>query len=282
MTAQDTATTPASRTIRAGEVEVHYEEVGTGVPLVLLQGAMASSSALWAGTPFGWWSQMTTLAEHFHVLAPDTRGAGRTVDPGGSASFAQLADDVAAFVSALELERPILCGFSEGGMTATVAAIRHPQLFRAVVNYAGYDLLDPHAPSFQMARTVFGGHPEATAADPAAIEANFGRDEGMRRLLAIMQEDLDGPKGPGAWQAYFDRFFERATHSPGYTVEDLPSIDCPALVLVGDRDDFCPVEDGVQAFRRLPQGELAVVPGTGHGITAEVVRVLREYCRRVA
>ncbi len=61
----------------------------------------------------------------------------------------------------------MICGFSDGAMTATIVGIRSPESVRALVNYAGYDIFNPQAPSFAMARQMFGGRPEATEADLA-------------------------------------------------------------------------------------------------------------------
>jgi predicted esterase len=64
---------------------------------------------------------------------------------------------------ALGLDRPMICGFSDGAMTATVVGFRHPGSVRAIVNHAGYDTLDPQAPSMPMMHQNLGGGP---ACDP--------------------------------------------------------------------------------------------------------------------
>ena len=71
--------------------------------------------------------------------------AARTVHDGGVITFDQLADDVLALIDALDLDRPLIAGFSEGGITATIAAIRCPDRFAAIVNDAGYDVFNPRA-----------------------------------------------------------------------------------------------------------------------------------------
>src|SRR5262249_23044476 len=101
---------------------------GEGEPLILLHGGVVSTSPIWTGVPISYPSHMATLTARFRVIAPDTRGGGRTVHPGGTVTFDLLADDVAALADALGLERPLVAGFSEGGITATVLGIRHPGL----------------------------------------------------------------------------------------------------------------------------------------------------------
>ena len=74
--------------------------------------------------------------------------------------------------------------------------------------------------------------------------------------------------------------FHRLTRPPGYTMSDLGAITAPTLILVGDRDEFCSVEEGVRAYRALTQGELAVVPNTGHIITTSLVELMIEFLER--
>jgi pimeloyl-ACP methyl ester carboxylesterase len=56
--------------------------------------------------------------------------------------------------------------------------------------------------------------------------------------------------------------FDRLSKPSGYTFEDLGAITAPTLILVGDRDRHCTVEDGVAAYRALQDGELAVLPNS--------------------
>jgi pimeloyl-ACP methyl ester carboxylesterase len=268
--------------VHANGIDIHYVEQGEGPPLVLLQGAFASTGPAWAGTPFSYRDHMDTLAQHFRVIAPDTRGSGATVHKEGTASVAVLADDVAALIDALGLDRPLVCGFSEGGCTATVLAITRPDAVRAVVNHAGYDTLNPHAPIFTMGRGLLGGSPEATAADPDAFRAAFTSAEPTRTLFERMQADIDDAQGEGAWRTYVTGIFPRFTNPPGWTFDDLGSVTAPTLVLVGDRDDFCSVEEGITVYRALPQAELCVLPNHPHMVSPAAVAASVEFLRRHA
>ena len=95
-----------------------------------------------------------------------------------------------------------------------------------------------------------------------------------------MKADEDGGQGAGHWREYLELAFHRTTKPPGYTLEDLRTIAAPTLIIVGDRDEFCSVEEGVAAYRALPEGELAVVPNTGHLITPAVVELSIEFLER--
>jgi pimeloyl-ACP methyl ester carboxylesterase len=266
--------------VHANGIDIHYVEAGQGEPLILLHGGVVSTNLIWEGVPIAYASHMGTLAKHFRVIAPDTRGCGRTPHGGGDTSYDQLADDVVALIDALGLEAPLITGFSEGAITATIVGIRSPGAVRAIVNNAGHDAFNPSAQSFTMCRQMLGGSPRATAADPDAAAQFFGQSDEMRAVFELMKSDQDCGQGTGYWKTYLSRAFERITTSPGYTFEDLRRITVPTLILTGDRDQFCSVEEGVTAYRMLQDGELGVLPDTGHLITPKVVDSTIEFFDR--
>jgi pimeloyl-ACP methyl ester carboxylesterase len=277
-----TTTHVASRTatVHANGIDVHYLEGGSAdsPDLVLLHGGLVSTNPLWDQTPFSYGTHLAALSERFHVVAPDLRGYGRTRHTGGGrVSMSLLADDVAALIRALGLDRPAVGGFSNGAMVATIMAIRHPGIARALVNDAGCDIFDPESKSFPMLRQVFGGAEDATEANPDAVEAAFGADPDMRGFLSLIKADHDSAGGPGYWHTMLKHFFEASQHWPGYGFADFAKIDVPTLILVGDRDELSPVEDCIRAYRQLPQGQLCVLPDTQHIITAAKVAGIMDF-----
>ena len=69
-------------------------------------------------------------------------------------------------------------------------------------------------------------------------------------MAARMQADHDAAQGPDHWKKVLAWSFERFSQPCGYTVGDLSAITAPTLILVGDRDPFCSIEEGVT---RLPR-----------------------------
>jgi pimeloyl-ACP methyl ester carboxylesterase len=106
-------------------------------------------------------------------------------------------------IDALGLDRPMICGFSDGAMTATVVGFRHPGSVRAIVNHAGYDTLNPQAPSMPMMRQHLGGGPDATRADPDVPARAFDSSEQMRAMFELVKADHDAAHGPGYWKTHF-------------------------------------------------------------------------------
>jgi pimeloyl-ACP methyl ester carboxylesterase len=274
------STTSQGERVRANGIDIHYLDQGVGEPLVLLHGGVVSTNPIWAGVPVAYAGYMDTLAEQFRVIAPDTRGCGRTVHTGGPISFDLLADDVAVLIDALGLERPLIAGFSEGAITATILGIRHPDAVRAIVNDAGFDAFDPGAPTIAMMRQILGGSPDATEPAPDAAARGFEASEQMRAMFELMKRDQDSGQGEGHWRTYLRLSWDRCTEPPGYTYDDLAKITVPTLILAGDRDDFCTVEQAVTAYRQLPDGELAILPGHGHYIPPAAVQATVEFLAR--
>ena len=273
-------TASLGQSVHANGIDIHYLDHGQGEPLVLLHGGVVSTNPIWTGVPVAYAGHMDMLAEHFRVIAPDTRGGGKTVHSGGTISFDLLADDVAALIDALDLERPLIAGFSDGGITATVLGIRHPDAVRAIVNHAGFDAFDPDGPTIPMMRQILGGSPDATAPDPDAAARGFEASEQMRAMFELMKRDQDDGQGEGHWREYLRLSWDRCTQPPGYTYADLPRITVPTLILTGDRDDFCTVEQAVSAYRQLPDGELAILPGHGHYIPPSAIHATVEFLTR--
>lgn len=280
MTLDSSITASTGRYVRANGIDIYYVEAGAGPPLVLLHGGLVSTSPMWDGHPFAYVSHMAKLAQHFRVIAPECRGCARTTHPGGTISYSQLADDVAAFIQALSLDRPMIAGFSDGGIQSALVGIRHPGSVRAIINHAGHDVFNPSAPTFSIMRGMLGGSPEATKADPEAAMRGARASEEMRASFDIMRADQDRAQGPNYWKTYLTLAFDRTTRSPGYTLVDFREISVPTLILVGDRDGFCSVEEGVQAYRMLSNGELAVLPNTGHYITPYAIDAMIEFLER--
>lgn len=266
--------------VRANDIDIHYVEAGAGEPLLLLHGGVVSTNPIWTAAPISYASHIGTLAEHFHVIGPDRRGAGKTAHSDGVISFARLADDVVALIGALELERPLIAGFSEGAITATILGIRHADPVRAIVNHAGYDYFNPQAQSFQMLRQMLGGSPDATEADPDAATRFFEQSPETKAMFELLKADHDAGQGPGYWKTYLTLAFPRLARFPGYGFEDLRKITAPTMILTGDRDQFCSVEEGVTAYRMLQDGELAILPDTGHLITPAAVQATIEFFER--
>src|SRR5262245_11410206 len=123
-----TDTTLASATIQsnvqglvaAGDVELWVDQRGTGPDVLLIAGLTDPAEA--------WIFQLDGLADQYRVTAFDNRGAGRSPMVPDGFTVGDMADDAAAIMRSLGIERAHVMGFSGGGCTAQELALRHPEL----------------------------------------------------------------------------------------------------------------------------------------------------------
>jgi pimeloyl-ACP methyl ester carboxylesterase len=252
------------RTAEANGISIHYLEMGSGYPLLVLHGGTASTSAVWDDHPWGIRPHLPTFAAHFHVFALDTRGHGRTSNPTQALSFQEFARDVLAFIDALHLERPLIYGFSDGGVTASLIAIQYPDRLLALVNHAGCDLFLPEPPALPYIRSLWGGSPTATAPDFEHIERTLSTSDWLGRIRRDQTASED------AWKTHLRGMFQLWTTPIGVPIADFARIEIPCLLMVGDRDQTHELEDVLRVYRQLSQGALAIMPNTAHAITPAV------------
>lgn len=239
-------------TIRANDLEIGYELLGAGPPLILLHAASSSARVDFA-------AQIPALAAAFLVHLPDARGHGATHwDPAAGFRADWLVDDLSAFADALDLVTFHLVGFSMGAMTALQFAIRHPARARTLV-LAG--IAPEREPRASVARRLL---------DPARIERD---DPAWAAELARRHDPI---QGPGAWRRLLPAIAADVATQPLLSPRDLREVTAPALVACGDRDPFVPVDQAWRLARELGNGRLLVAPDCGHEVLSERPALLNE------
>src|SRR6184192_4524048 len=106
-------------------INLYYESHGTGRPLILLHGGLGS------GEMFG--PILPALSRHHQVVVVDLQGHGRTADIDRPIDIRLMADDIAALIDHLGLEKPDLVGYSLGGGVALHTAAKYPAKVRRLV-----------------------------------------------------------------------------------------------------------------------------------------------------
>lgn len=229
----------------ANGLRIGYQVEGSGPPLLLLHGATSSGREDFA-------AQLPLFARAFRCYAPDARGHATTPwDARDGFEVARLADDVLAFADALGLATFHLVGFSMGALTALHVASRAPARIRTLV-VAG--ITTQREPRTSVARRLMD--PDRIDRDDPAWAAALGRRH-------------DPVQGAGAWRHLLRAIVEDVAHAPLLEPTTLRAIDAPALVVVGDRDPFVPVDHAWGLMRQLPDARLLVVPDAGHEVFAK-------------
>ncbi|MET9959515.1 alpha/beta hydrolase [Streptomyces sp. NPDC006326] len=222
-------------------VRTWYEAEGAGDPLLLLHGGFCTNET--------WGAQRPDFAAEYHVFLPERRGHGRTPDVAGPLSYEAMADDTIAFIESVVGGPAHLVGWSDGGIVALLVAIGRPDLVRKVVAI-GANFLPA---------------PQSTAAPEALDDMAADGDD-----LAFFREAYQAvsPDGAEHWPVVVAKVADMIRTQPTISTDALARISAPTLVLAGD-DDLVTLEHTVALYRAIPNSELAVVPGTSHGLPME-------------
>jgi pimeloyl-ACP methyl ester carboxylesterase len=227
-------------TLAANGLDIAYEVIGAGPPLVMLHGATSIGRDDFA-------AQIPLFSKAFQLILPDARGHGGTTwDAANGFDHDWLVDDLAAFVDALELETFHVLGFSMGAMTALQYAARHGERVRTLVSIGITTQREPRA---SVARRLM---------DPIRADRD---DPAWGATLARRH---DAGQGEGAWRRLLPAIAADVAAQPLMTPRELHSIEAPALIVTGDRDPFVPVDHAWGLARQVRDGRLFVIPDCGH------------------
>jgi pimeloyl-ACP methyl ester carboxylesterase len=218
-------------------VRTWYDERGQGEPLVLLHPGGAGVDAR------AWGPNLPALAERFRVFTPERRAHGHTPDVDGPITFELMAEDAIAFLETVVGERAHLAGCSDGAIVALLVALLRPDLVRKLVFIAGVFHRDGWAPG---------------VVDPENTPPEF---------LARLYSEVS-PDGPEHYPVVVAKLAQMHAEGPKLTAADLDQISSRTMVMLGD-DDEVRLEHAIELYRTLPDAELAVIPGTSHGLLVE-------------
>jgi pimeloyl-ACP methyl ester carboxylesterase len=242
---------------RVGDIELDYERTGSGPPLLAIMGM--SGTALHWGEPF-----LEPLREHFEVIVYDHRGVGSSSRLDGTPlSTAQMAEDAAGLLEALELHSAHVLGISMGGMIAQELALGHPERVRTLT----------------LGCTYCGGEGSSLAGPDVAQRLTEAMLSGDRdRALRVGWEINVSPQFAAddeAYAAFVAGAMRRAVAVPVImaqmqaciahdTKDRLGEIELPTLVIHGTVDQMLPVANGRMIAGLIPGAELELLDGVGH------------------
>ena len=218
-------------------IRMYYETHGParGVPLVLLHGGGSTID-----TTFG--RILPFLARDRRVIAVEEQAHGRTSDRDAPLSFASSADDVAALLDRLDIERADIFGFSNGASIGLQVAIRHPRAVRKLVFASAMTKKD-------------GAYPQLWSFMQGADISNMPQP--------LKDAFLEVNPDPAKLEVMHDKDAERMRRFQDVPEAEVRSIRAPTLILIGDRDIVKP-EHAVELKHTIPDARLLVLVG-GHG-----------------
>ncbi len=258
---------------KAGEIELSYDRAGEGPPLLLIMGM--------SGTKHHWGeSLLEQLGRDFDTIVYDHRDAGDSTRTGQPFTIADLAEDAAGLLGALEIDSAHVMGISMGGMIAQELVLAKPDRVRSLTlgcTYCGGSgsALTSEGVMKKLAEAMTSGDRERAirAAWEVNVSPSFAAEEdawarfratGMRYGLPV--------------EVIMRQMQAIAGHD---TSARLPDIRTPTLVVHGTLDELLPVQNGHMIAGLIPDARLEILDGIAHMFFLEqpdhTAQLLREH-----
>jgi pimeloyl-ACP methyl ester carboxylesterase len=227
----------AGHYVQTKDAKIYYEVYGKGQPIVLLHGGLFGSTV-----------EFSDFIDHFkvnyQVIAISTRGHGKSEIGTEPLTLEQRANDAMSVINAVTKDSVIVLGFSDGGYSAYKLGAMYPNRVKKMI--------------------VIG----AGEFRPGLREFKFTAKQAMEMDKPYWKQQLKLMPEPNRVE---DLFTQVANCYNNITVgkELLEAIQCPVLVMAGDRDGGNPVERVVSAGRYISKHQIAIIPNTGHGCFLE-------------
>ncbi|MBS7250977.1 MAG: alpha/beta fold hydrolase [Candidatus Freyarchaeota archaeon] len=240
------------------DFEMYYEDVGKGPALVLIHG-MGGDSTEWSPL-------IPELSREVRCIAVDLRGHGKSEKPNQPYTQDMFADDVAALLDTLKIDKAYICGVSMGGFVALKMALNHPEKVNGLI------LIDT-----------------AARIPPKSIEAGARwakafAEKGLEGYIEAEIKDIFHPmfvrRHKDAVKRFADsmrtrdpttvsRIQQGYMKSPPALENEIKKIKVPTLIIHGREDEVVPVEEAEFIHKQIPNSQIAIIPFAGHAALLE-------------
>ena len=243
--------------MREQAVDLFYEEKGEGEPLVLIHGFPFDHTL---------WDDVTEpLARHAHLILPDLRGFGKSPAPDGVYSMRLMAEDIAALLDRLGIQKAILAGHSMGGYVSLAFAQAYPEHIAGlalITSQSAADTPERRQSRLRLADEVRRkGVKAVVTASLERLSPNLEVRERAKELMLRSQR-----KGViAALQGMAARLD---------ATEILSELHVPCLIVAGSADAILTPEKALEMAQMLSKGWVVEVPGGGHLPMYEAPEVL--------
>ena len=238
---------------RVNNIDIAYDDAGSGPAVVLLHGYPFNRS-MWA-------EQTATLIDRFRVVALDLRGHGDSESSTGASTMKLLAEDVAALMDELKIERAVVGGLSMGGYVTLAFHQLFPERVEKLLladTRAQADTEEAKATRAEQAQKILAegmaGIVDAMLPKLLSPETVSKRPEVVKRVRDMMLHT--SPEGAAA---ALRGMAEREDQT-----ERLSQIKVPTLIVVGREDPITPLADSEKMHQRIAGSQLVVIENASH------------------
>ena len=210
-------------------IRIYYEEYGKGEPLLLLHGNSSSISLFE--------NQIPVFSKKYKVIAVDTRGQGKSGDDGRRYTYDLFAEDMNALLDHLKLDSVNIVGWSDGGNTGLIMAMRYPSKVKKLVAMGAVIFIDNTVVDKWVFKLL---HKE----EKEILQEKFPPDSNRLRLIELLLTE------------------------PKHSFAELDKIKCPVLIIAGEKDVV--KENHTKAIAAaIPGSTLMIVPKATHYFPSE-------------
>lgn len=206
-------------------IKLYYEVYGVGKPLLIIHGNGGSIKDFRYQIPY--------FAKNYKVILADSRAQGKSVDPGDSLTYEQMADDLNALLNTLRVDSCYVIGWSDGGINGLLLAMRHPEKVK------------------KLAITGANLRPDTTAVDPELFQWVVSTNDS---LATVSQTPAVKAQ---------KKLLNLMVYNPHISTDALKQVKCPTLVIGGDNDVILP-KHTMEIAQAIPQSYLWILPNSGH------------------
>ncbi|MCC2684541.1 MAG: alpha/beta fold hydrolase [Paenibacillaceae bacterium] len=241
--------------VESNGIHLHYEERGSGEPLLLIMGLGADGSL--------WEDHVKAYEQHFRCILMDNRGSGRSDKPEGPYDTKEMAEDAAGLLDALGIARAHVSGISMGGAIAQKLALSHPEKIHSLILNCAWDQCNNYTTrAFEMFRAMISVS-DAQAFTRMLQLWIFTPDYHEHHMQDLLAREEAGNRHPHpmpvhAFQAQCDACISHRTAGR------LHEIQAPTLVTAGSRDIFISPHYARRIAETIPNAELIMFEGSGH------------------
>ena len=240
-------------TVTTNGIRLHYEERGSGDPLILIMGLGAPGSL--------WEEHVAAYEQYFRCILIDNRGAGKSDQPTGPYTTKMMAEDTAGLMQTLGIPKARVAGLSMGSGIAQELALSYPQMVRSLVLISSWSRCDLYTKTifdhFKKMRALatpsdFTQLLQLWIATPGYYEDHFDK---------MVQDQIHAKESFMGLQAFMAQCDACSEHN---TYDRLDQLRIPTLLTVGDADIFTPLRLTVEMDERMPSSQVLVFDGKGH------------------
>lgn len=245
---------PATKLVKVGRYELNVADAGGGYPLLLIHGL--------AGDHTAWLPQISAWKSKYRVIAPDTRGAGRSTQVDEPVTLQDFADDFLAMLDQLKIERCHIVGRSMGGAIGQLMTLKAPKRVQSLTMMAsgakfdavGCRVLDCVREVLEW-RQSWADH--ARHASQYFVSRKFFNDN--QDKMAAIERLIAGSDRKIACYSHQSHAVKK--HD---VLARLNEIKCPVMVMSGDEDMICSPQTQRWMLDRMPHAEWIEFKGAAH------------------